>query len=1129
MKKTTDQQAAANPEISVWVRANAGTGKTRVLTDRVLRLLLGGTAPSRILCLTFTKAAAAEMAKRIYDELGDWARMGDGELAEALLHLRETPAVASDLDEARRLFASALDVPGGLKIQTIHGFCESLLARFPVEAGVAPHFTVMDERTAAELLQDAREAVFIEAGKAKDSDLAQALEGVTGHVSESNFAGVLDALVHERSKLNRALHRHGGPEGLVRAVRERLSLKSDEDEAMILEKASKDRAFDRKALNKAACALAEGSVRDRARAEKIQAWLVAPKTRAAGFDAYLEAFFTGAGAGDRFQKLAHGESLKRCPEAAGILEAEATRLEAVRERRQAAIVAEATAALLRLGDALLKAYETLKNKAALLDYDDLILEARRLLEREGIAPWVLFKLDGGIDHILVDEAQDTNPDQWQVIAKLASEFFTGEGAREVLRTVFAVGDVKQSIFSFQRADPAAFGAMRAHFASRVQAAAEKWRDVPLEFSFRSAPAILKAVDRTFAETAARDGLAGSGEKIEHGAARTNQAGLVEIWPTEAPGEPVEVKPWTLPLKQGHADAPERRLAIRIARQIRKWLDEGERLQSRDRAIRPGDVLVLVRRRGRFFEELVRTLKLHDVPVAGTDRMVLTDQLVVRDLIAFGRFVLLPEDDLTLATVLKSPLIGLDEEVLFELAYGRPGFLWEALSARSSEREDFSAAFDLLSHWLARADYVPPFEFYASLLSPGGGRERLIARLGREVNDPIDEFLNLALDYEKIHAPSMEGFLHWIEAGGTEVKRDLEQGRDEVRVMTVHGAKGLQAPIVFLPDTCQVPKEDADLLWLGDKEEIALWPPRRVHEESVTRTAREAQRRLRDQEYRRLLYVALTRAEDRLYVAGWEPRHKGCWYDHVRQGLEGIAKSVTLDMGGEGLRFEEAQKAPPDQVSPLSPLVSEENALPAWARAPAPPEPLTSRMLRPSKLEAGEPAVRSPAGQDSGARFHRGRIVHRLLQFLPELAPAERPNAARRYLSEKRHALKKDDQQMMANEVLAILEEGAFAPLFGPGSRAEVPIIGEINGQAIAGQVDRLLVTEETVLVVDYKTQFEPPATPEETPEIYLRQMAAYMSLLSKIFPERETQAALLWTDGPNLMPLKKEFLRPYAP
>ncbi|MGB1546952.1 MAG: double-strand break repair helicase AddA [Alphaproteobacteria bacterium] len=1002
MKKTANQQVAANPELSVWVRANAGTGKTRVLTDRVLRLLLDGTAPSRILCLTFTKAAAAEMANRLYEELGKWARMEEAALHEALLRLRGKAPAETEIETARQLFAKALDTPGGLRIQTIHSFCESLLARFPVEAAVVPHFTVMDERTAAELLRDAREAVFIEADKEENSDLARALETVTAHVAEGTFANVLDALAKERGKLRRAFARHVGPKGVVRLLRKSLGLGLGEDEEAILAKASKDRAFDRKALMRAVEALSGAGKKDRARAEKIAAWLAAPEMRVENFDDYLTAFFTEKGTGERFAKLADNTTLKACPEAADILAAEADRLEEVRERRCAATILEATAALLELGNALLGAYDALKRESALLDYEDLVLEARRLLEREGIAPWVLFKLDGGIDHILVDEAQDTNPDQWQVIAKLASEFFTGSGAREELRTVFAVGDVKQSIFSFQRADPAAFGAMREHFANRVQAAARKWKDVPLELSFRSAPVLLKAVDRVFAAAAARDGVAEPNEMIKHGIAREGQAGRVELWPAEAPAEGVEVKPWTLPLQQGRADAPEKRLAQKIAVQIRKWLDEKEQLPSRNRAIRPGDVLVLVRRRNVFFEELVRALKFHNVPVAGTDRMVLTDQLAVRDLIAFGRFVLLPEDDLNLAVVLKSPLIGLDDDALFELAHERTASLWETLVNRHQECGDFEAAFATLSHWLARADYAPPFEFYASLLSPGRGRERLIARLGREVNDPIDEFLNLALAYEKIHAPSLEGFLHWIEAGGTEIKRDLEQGRDEVRVMTVHGAKGLQAPIVFLPDTCQVPDKDKALLWLGEEEEIPLWPPRRAFEEKVARKLRATQRKLRDQEYRRLLYVALTRAEDRLYIAGWEPKKPGCWYEFVEAALQEHAKSVLLETGGEGLRWEELQKADPDKRDAAIGPVSKVEGLPAWARQPAPAEPPRPRTLSPSRLEGAEPATRSPVGKDSGPRFHRGRIVHRLLQFLPELPPADRDNACKRYLAQKRH-------------------------------------------------------------------------------------------------------------------------------
>ncbi len=1142
MTKTAEQKSGSNPEISVWVRANAGTGKTRVLTDRVLRLLLGKTPPSRILCLTFTKAAAAEMAKRVYDELGIWARMEDGALSKALLNLHGTQVAAEDLDEARRLFAQALDVPGGLKIQTIHSFCESLLSRFPIEAGIAPHFRVMDERTTAELLQNAREAVYWRASTAKDKALANALEIITAHVAEGTFTDALDALLRDRGKFRRGLSRHGGADGMALVTATHLGLAPGEDEKTVLDAAACEDAFDGTGLRNVVVALLEGDKKDAAHGEIIASWLAAPD-RVVDFDAYLGAFFKDGGAGERFKTLAYSKTVKRCPDALDILEVEADRLEAVRDRRNAALLATATHALLQFASALLETFDGLKQKAALLDYDDLIFEARNLLEREGIAPWVLFKLDGGIDHILVDEAQDTNPDQWRVIAMLASEFFAGQGAREEKRTVFSVGDVKQSIFSFQRADPFFFGKMRDHFSSRVQQAGEGWRDVPLELSFRSAPVILKAVDAVFAQADARDGVSLEGEKIDHGAARKGQAGLVEIWPVEPRGERSAATPWPLPLAQISADLPEKRLAQKIARQIGKWIDTKEQLSSRGRAIRPGDILILVRRRGPFFEEIVRALKRQKIPVAGMDRMVLTDHLAVRDLIALGRFVLLPEDDLALAIVLKSPLVGLDETALFDLAYDRKGSLWDALRMRCGEREDFAAAHEMLSASLARADYIPPFEFYAELLGSLGARERLIARLGSEANDPIDEFLNLSFAYEKIHAPSMEGFLHWVEAGKAEIKRDLEQGRDEVRVMTVHGAKGLEAPIVFLPDTCQVPDKDRPLFWFGDEDEDAatagvLWVPRRAHEEKTARSLREAQALHREREYRRLLYVAMTRAEDRLYIAGWESkksRNPGCWYDLIGKGLATLTTSVPLAMGLDGRRFEADQKAPADKGEDaaagdeVTGAAFNADGVPDWARSPASPAAPPLPDLRPSSVAGDAPAIRSPIGADQGRGFQRGRIVHSQLQFLPDVALAGRLAACRHYLSQKNFNLDLATQKALADEVLAVLQAGEFAPLFGSNSRAEVPIVGEINGRVISGQVDRLLVTKTSVFVIDYKTQRTPPATPSATPEIYLRQMAAYVALLEKIYPERRVMAALLWTDGPNLVPLKEKLLRPYAP
>ncbi len=1136
---TAQQLRAADPGRSVWVAASAGTGKTKVLADRVLRLMLGGTAPQHILCLTFTKAAAAEMAVRVNRILAEWAIAGEGELSKVLADLTGETPEAGRVDAARRLFARVLDAPGGIRIQTIHSFCQSLLGRFPLEAGVPPHFQVMDERTSAEMLRAALESLYAEA-RAGDQALAGAFGTVTAHLSEEGFAELAGKLTAERARLRRALSLAGGSDGAVAALRGRLGVGPEDTEGEILAAAVAEDALDGKALRQAAEALDSGTESDISRAVVLRNWLAAGhEERVTGFAGYRALYFTQAG--DVRKRLATKGALDAWPEVVDTLGVEATRLGAVGERLKALVVAEATGALLRLGSALLDHYAREKAARARLDYDDLILSARELLTRPGVAPWVLFKLDGGIDHILVDEAQDTNPEQWEVIGALAEEFFAGEGAREVARTVFAVGDTKQSIFSFQRADPDAFAAMREHFAARAEGAGRPLVPVALEVSFRSTGAVLAAVDAVFARDAARAGVALDGRPIRHHAHRAGQAGLVEVWPAAEPRDADDPPPWTLPVAARPGDSPRARLARLIAGRIHAWtrLDAtapGAWLESRGRQVHPGDVMVLVRRRSAFVEELVRELKERGVPVAGVDRMVLGDQIAVMDLVALGAFLLLPEDDLTLATVLKSPFLGLDEDRLFSLAHDREGTLWRELGRRRGEEPAFAHAHDWLAGLRARVDFTRPYELFAEVLTRGG-RRRLLGRLGPDAAEPIDEFLALALEYERSGPPSLQGFLHWLAAGRSEVKRELDQGRGTVRIMTVHGAKGLQAPIVFLPDTLQAPRQEEALLWPGD---TVIWPPRRAHEEAVSAAARVEARARRDAEYRRLLYVAMTRAEDRLYVCGWhisKTPPEGCWYDLVRDGLDGTAEAVGFDFTGEieggwaghGLRLAGAQTADAEDERHPPPVAPAGAALPAWAVAPPAAEPAPSRPLAPSRPETDEPAVTSPLAGDDGARFRRGIITHQLLEMLPDQAPEARAEACRRYLSRAALGLEAAECEDIAAETLAVLAEPAFAPLFGPGSRAEVPVTGAIGDVVISGQIDRLLVTSDAVTILDYKTNRPPPAEPGQVGAHYLRQMAAYRSLLREIYPDRPVRCALLWTDGPHLMALPDALLDPHAP
>jgi ATP-dependent helicase/nuclease subunit A len=824
------------------------------------------------------------------------------------------------------------------------------------------------------------------------------------------------------------------------------------------------------------------------------------------------------------------------PGAETALLTEQARVVAVFESLKAVNVAEATRALLTIGQALLAAYENLKATRALMDYDDLIGKAQRLLRSDGGASWVHYKLDGGIDHILVDEAQDTSPEQWDVIAALAGDFFAGAGRHEETieapRTMFAVGDEKQSIYSFQGADPARFDFMRAQFAGQVAAVDGRLQDVELATSYRSTQAVLSAVDAVFGQGKMADGLTWGDRPIRHTTARDGQGGLVELWPLVEPETVTETDPWDAPLDQISLQSPQARLAGRIAEQIDRWIKDEEILQSAKRPISPGDIMILVRTRAAFAEEMVRALKQVGVPVAGRDRMVLTDHIAIMDLMALGRFVLLPEDDLNTATVLKGPLIELDDDDLFDLAFERPGTLWAAFRAKAGGTPKYQAAFDKLSALLAGADYQPPYEFYAGLLG-GGGLEALLAHTGTESREPVDEFLSLALRFEREHPPSLQGFLHWMDVGETQVKRDLEHGLGEVRVMTVHGAKGLQANVVFLTDTCSLPRPQhgPKIHWRDgggeDEPAIVLWPAFRDNEETICRELRELAHTEAEREYRRLLYVAMTRARDRLYVAGWgsgDAPPEGCWYDMVAKARDDRWREIDLGDGLLGHRLTTDQTATPDSVSVELPLEGGGLALPAWAKLPAPDEPTPPQPLAPSRPFGDEPPVRSPMHGDDGARFKRGTLIHRLLQTLPDLDAGERRPAAARYLARPGHDLTADVQKAITEETLAVLGDPALASLFGPGSQAEVPIAGTSGEWVISGQVDRLVVSDDVVRVIDFKTNRPPPGSEAGVASVYLRQMAAYRDLLRQIYPERRVETVLLWTDGPRALRLSDEIL-----
>ncbi len=1129
---TARQRKAADPDISAWVSANAGTGKTHVLVDRVARLLLAGAEPSRILCLTYTKAAAAEMETRLFNRLGAWSLQPDRDLRAGLKELHGGRPDKDALARARRLFARALETPGGLKIQTIHAFCQSVLKRFPLEADVPVGFRSLEEETALDLQTEARRALFTKVLEGKDTDLAAAHALLVAEREEAQLGELLETIRKKSDELDALTAEFEGT-SLWDALWRHLGLAPGATAASIIAEETADAALDRAGLEAAVEALRSGAKTSQDAARRIEAFL-GTGDRAAAFDDYANVFLKADG--DPRARL----TTKGAEAALDVLQAEQLRLIELTARLKAAGTAARTRALLTFARAYLNIYEELKRAQGALDFNDLIIRTRALLTPPGDA-WVHYKLDQGIDHILVDEAQDTSPQQWQIIKLLANEMTTGEGAAEDrgrARSLFAVGDVKQSIYRFQGAAPEEFAAMRDFFETRLTEAERGFKPVALDLSFRSAAPILKLVDEVFGDVplAAR-----GGQGVLHAARWADAPGLVELWPPFEPDEDEEGEvPWDLPLKSSTAQSPEGRLAARIAETVRGWLNKGEKLKGVGRPIRPSDIMILVRRRSAFMEHMIRALKMHNIPVAGADRLKIADHIVVKDLMALGAFALNPEDDLTLAEVLKSPFVGWDDEQLFVLAHGRKdgrkGSLWKALRQMAAKNKPARAAHTWLTEIRARADYMPPYEFYARALGEDSGRAKLLARLGPDAEDPTQEFLTQALIHEHARVPSLQAFLHALGRETPEIKRDLEKGREEVRVMTVHGAKGLESEIVFLPDTCSVPRAQSDSGILKSRargqdgapegEPFILWAPRKGDDDAISTAARKAYTQETLYEYRRLFYVAMTRAKERLYICGWtgvRGRDESSWHKLAEDALARIGKKAKAADGTALMRLEQKGAARGEEVD--AGAASEHPPVPGWARDKAAPE-RAPRRLTPSALDE-EPAAFAP-GAASGKAARRGALVHRLLEVLPSLPEETHVDAAARFLGRFAEDFSQDEQDELANETLGLMALPELRPLFGAAGRAEAALSGtvEISGhtERIEGRIDRLAVTEGGVWVLDYKTNRPAAKALDEVAPAYLKQMAGYRALLKQLYPRIAVHCALVWTHVPSVMVLPEDQL-----
>jgi ATP-dependent helicase/nuclease subunit A len=869
----------------------------------------------------------------------------------------------------------------------------------------------------------------------------------------------------------------------------------------------------------AAEALMQGSKSDQDQAGRFLSALNASGSTRVNF--YLEIFFTDKGPR---QRLATADVKCEEPELCTRLDRERDRLAPLIERRKAVWCRDRTAALITVADAVISQYEAEKNRRALLDYDDLIDRARALLG-ENRAAWVHYKLDQGIDHVLIDEAQDTSVKQWDIVQRLTDEFFAGAGARTAHRTVFAVGDEKQSIFSFQQAAPRAFAESSVHFEQAHKASGREFVREEFKYSFRSGANVLDGVDAVFNPPDLCRSVTSEGHIPPHLALPEAAPGSIEIWELLQPeeSEGTEREAWDAPFDEQSEKSSQVALAAKIAKKVGGWLGDGRRA---------GEVLVLVRQRGPLFEAIIRALKDANVAVAGADRLVLTEHIAVMDLLALADALLLPEDDLALATTLKSPLFGWSEDELFDVAWRRKASLRSSLRERASGNARCEEAARTLDVMAERAEHELPFAFYARVLGAQRGRKKFLARLGPEADDPLDEFLALALDYERRETPSLQGFVAWLRTVQTEVKRDMEIARDQVRVMTVHGAKGLEAPIVVLADTTTPPAgpphRQPRLFGLprdgGTDPPHLIWAGVKLTDAACVAEARRRVQQEAEHEYRRLLYVGMTRAAERLIVCGAQGKQRlpeGCWWTLVTNALIPLSTEETDEDGSKLWRFSPKPPARIDAALPGTEAMAEPER-PAWLDQAVPSSPETIRALAPSRSIV-IPGRREAAGVrvERKRALARGTLMHRLLQSLPDIPPGTRRDAARDYFSRRAREFSLQECESMAEQACGLLEKTEFSELFGKSSRAEVPIVGRLRMEGrlvpVSGQVDRLAVFGDAVLIGDYKTDRPASRVLDEVPGAYIRQLALYRAVLRRLYPDKCVRAALLWTDVPDLM------------
>lgn len=1086
------QQLASNPQNSAWVFASAGSGKTKVLTDRVLRLLLDGVKPDKILCLTFTKVAATEMQNRINQRLADFVLFDEEKLQSELFNLSGISPDSRLIKKARTVFAEILDCENKIKIQTIHSFCQGILRIFPFEAKINPNFELLEESQEKLLLQKAQKEVLRQA--TTNPQLRNLVIKINSQLHEESFLELILELLSKKEKLTELKEKFLSIDNIIAEIFAKFGAKINHDDSAIFNDFLA--TINKTDLLKLCAALDESAlVTNKKIADKIRSFLLTPQLK--NFTNLRSAFFTEK---DEIRKI-NGKILED-PYFFKVFDVHVFLIKNFIEALNAYKNCDNTALLLRFTDQILENYTQLKKQNAVLDYDDLINETSKLLSNPNFADWVKMKMDGLFDHILVDESQDTNHQQWNIVKSLTDDFFSGIGASNKDRTIFIVGDEKQSIYSFQGAEANISEEIFSYFSEKLRDHPTQFHKIDLSNSFRSLPIILDAVDTVFSGENEKSAITRVSDFKGHKAIRLG-TGYVEIWPQirSKKREKIVEKnyDWQLDFNEQESHTENDFLAEIIAQKIKNWVENRRVLNGRQKPLEYSDFMILLRRRTDGFDKkLGNVFHKYRIPFGSSGKIKFSENLLIQDLIAASIFATSPHDDLNLAALLKSPLFSVSEEELLEICNFKNQYqttIYKALQ----RIEKFNLIFFTLAELVKKSQEVNCFEFFYFLLSEQN-RQKILTHFGSQAAEILDKFLLKTFDFCHNISPHLQKFLDFICKLDPEISLPIEKA-NQVIITTIHSAKGLQAPIVIIPDCCfdtnKLRSTKEKISWIDN---LPIWCAAKADETALIKIARHEKKNNAKAENLRLLYVALTRAEDELYIAGsGNSSDSECWYDLVKNRLreksksEKFLNSATEKFGAE--KFEIVDETLQIGVQELN----YDNAV--VTKNSAKPQKITKNIV--PEIYKNVTSQPAPILQNQG--LNKGKVIHKILEIFGKNYSADKnwlAELAEKILA-KEENLTIEEKNDIRDKSLLFLNSEQFDKIFSGKIKCEV----EISGNHQIKRIDLLIEKENEVLIIDYKSD---ETLPKAAPPQYLSQLQNYRNLVGKIYPHKKISSAILW-------------------